>query len=87
MIDFKGAREWNGKETFVHIEGLSQEALYRTLSGKWYLELRSKSEGLPGIALTWRLIEEHEAQDWLERNGHKVEPHGDPEKRGPSIRF
>ena len=84
MIDFKGAREWNGKETFVHIEGLSQEALYRTLSGKWYLELRSKSEGLPGIALTWRLIEEHEAQDWLERNGHKVEPHaGDPEKRGP----
>ena len=84
MIDFKGAREWNGKETFVHIEGLSQEALYRTLRGEWVWELRSKSEGLPGIGLAWRLIEEHEAQDWLVSNGHKVEPHaGDPEKQGP----
>ena len=82
MIDFKGAREWNGK-IFVN-EGLSQESLYRTLSGKWFLELRSESAGIPGIALAWRLMYEHDAQDWLVSNGHKVEPHaGDPEKRGP----
>ena len=54
-----------GRRPLVNFGGLSQEKLYRTLSGKWYLELRSKSEGFPGIGLAWRLIEEHEAQFWL----------------------
>ena len=83
MIDFKGAREWNGK-IFVNYGGLSKESLYRTLSGEWFLELRSRSAGLPGIGLAWRLMGEYEAQDWLISNGCKVEPHvGDPEKQGP----
>ena len=76
MIDFKGAREWNGKETFVHIEGLSQEALsVGRLRGVVEVPMEKVL-----VVKELKVVPDHrtspvrlsqtepiEAQDWLER--------------------
>ena len=72
MIDFKGARQWTGNETFVHFGGYSQEALYWTLQDEWVWELRSSFEGLRGLSLAWKFLEKHNALDWLKLNGHQL---------------
>ena len=71
MIDFKGARQWTGNETFVHFGGYSQEVLYKTTKG-WVWELRSSFEGLRGLGLARKFLEKHKALDWLKLNGHQL---------------